>query len=382
MTLAEDIPFADGVTLPPPLTAEEERLLAEPDDAHFDHDDREVSPGADEHAQTRPMTAMPLSQIGMRSIEWLERPLWQRSAFQLLVGPKGAGKGTYLAALAARITEMKKTVVFVSSEDSTEIDLKPRLVAAGADIDRCFVIQQHVRLPDHVDDLRRIATETGDIGLYVIDPVANHIGDRSSDSDAEVRNAIAPLNRLADELDCLIVGVRHPKKDRSGGALLSVLGSTAWVDTPRAVAMVVVDDEDPLVRHIQVVAGNRSLNGSGQTFRIEARDVPGLNEPVTVAIPLGESTKNVDDLLAARRGGDSKSAGAREMILDILEQDGEQESDALDARVAAASGISAKTVRNLRAALKNEGLIKAFPDKDEFGEITRWLVTRTQAPRP
>jgi hypothetical protein len=28
--------------------------------------------------------------------------------------------------------------------------------------------------------------------------------------------------------------------------------------------MLAVDDEDPLVRHIQVVAGNRSLNGRGR----------------------------------------------------------------------------------------------------------------------
>jgi hypothetical protein len=324
----------------------------------------------------------PLSRIAMRSIEWLERPLWQRSAFQLLVGPKGAGKGTYLAGLAARITVAGKNVVFVSSEDSAEIDLKPRLVAAGADIDRCFVIQQHVRLPDHVDELRRIACEIGELGLYVIDPVANHIGDRNANNDAEVRDAIAPLNGLADELACLLVGVRHPGKDRSRGAVASVLGSTAWVDTPRAVVMVAVDDEDPLTRHVQVVAGNRSLNGSAQAFRIEAVEVPGLDEPITKAVALGESAKSVDDLISARTRGDSKSAAARELILDILEGDGAQESDALDARIAATTGLVAGTIKNLRTRLKDEGLIKVFPEKDEHGEITRWLVSRTQAPRP
>jgi hypothetical protein len=37
----------------------------------------------------------------MRSIRWLEKPLWQASAFELLAGAKGSGKGTYLAALSA-----------------------------------------------------------------------------------------------------------------------------------------------------------------------------------------------------------------------------------------------------------------------------------------
>lgn len=323
--------------------------------------------------------ATPLDGVAMRSIEWLERPLWQRSAFQLLAGAKGAGKGTYLAGLASRVSRTA-VVLFISTEDSTAIDLKPRLVAAGANIARCFVIQQHVRLPDDLDALRDLARDLGNVGLLVIDPVANHIGDRDSNSDAQVRDAIAGLNKLADELGCLLIGVRHPGKDRSRGALASILGSTAWVDTPRAVVMIAADDESPDVRVIQVVAGNRSANGAAQAFRIDAVDVPGLSEPITLAVELGESSKQVDDLLGVKKEG-SKSAAARELILDILEGEGEQESDALDARIARETGIVAKTVRNLRSDLVNEGLIRSHPDKDEFGEILRWKVSRTAAPR-
>jgi hypothetical protein len=248
-------------------------------------------------AEARPngacgLTATPLEKITMRSIEWLEKPLWQRSAFQLLSGPKGAGKGTYLAGLAARLSRQGTNILFVSSEDSTEIDLKPRLVAADADIDRCFVVQQNVRLPSNIDELHHLADDIGGVGLLVVDPVANHIGNRNSNSDAEVRDAIAPLNRLADDLGCLLIGVRHPGKDRSRGALASILGSTARVDTPRAVVMIAADDVDPQIRHIQVIAGNRSLNGSAQAFRIDAVDVAGLTEPITLAVQLGESAKS------------------------------------------------------------------------------------------
>jgi hypothetical protein len=38
------------------------------------------------------LLSIPASQITMRSIEWLEKPLWQSSAFQLLAGIKGSGK--------------------------------------------------------------------------------------------------------------------------------------------------------------------------------------------------------------------------------------------------------------------------------------------------
>src|SRR2546423_1013294 len=99
------------------------------------------------------LTATPLTEIAMRSIVWHEKPLWQKGAFQLLAGSKGSGKGTYLASLAARITQAGFNVIFVASEDSAEIDLKPRLVAADANLERCYVIREHVRLPADIDRL-------------------------------------------------------------------------------------------------------------------------------------------------------------------------------------------------------------------------------------
>jgi hypothetical protein len=268
----------------------------------------------------RRLSVTPLAAVGMRSIEWLEKPLWQKSAFQLLAGPKGAGKGTYLCGLASRITRAGGRALFISSEDSSEIDLKPRLVAAGYREPLCFLIQQHVRLPDDVEELRELALGIGGVDLFVIDPVANHIGNRNSNNDVEVRDAIAPLNKLADDLGCLLIGVRHPGKDRSRGAVASILGSTAWVDVPRAAVMIAKDDEDPLVRHIQVVAGNRSLNGAGQAFRIDGVDVPGLTEPITLAVPLGESSKSVDDLLAADPNHNTPRVSGEELQALILRE--------------------------------------------------------------
>jgi hypothetical protein len=158
-----------------------------------------------------------------------------------------------------------------------------------------------------------------------------------------------------------------------------VLGSTAWVDLPRAVLAFARDDEDEMMFHVQVVAGNRSGRSAAQSYRIELRDV-GLEEPVTCAVALGESLKSVDELLAGPRRA-SKSADARSLLLDILEEKGEQESDALDAMVAKETGLNARTIRNLRGELKNAGLIKAVAEKDDAGGVARWKVVRTQAPR-
>jgi hypothetical protein len=210
--------------------------------------------------------------------------------------------------------------------------------------------------------------------MLVIDPLGNHIAGANTDAEGPIRDAIARLNDLADELDCLLVGVRHPKKDRRGGALASVLGSTAWVDVPRAVVMIAPDDEADDLHHIEVVAGNRSRRGqAGRIFRIEGTDA-GHEEPITKAIELGVSTKPVDTLL----GPASNSAKARSLILMLLES-GPVESDQLDAQVAERVGLSARTVRDIRMTLGKEGRVRSIPEKDEQGAVQRWLVARTNA---
>ena len=55
------------------------------------------------------------ADVTIRSIEWFEKPLWQGRAFQLLAGAKGAGRGTYLAGLASRVTRKGENVIFVDT---------------------------------------------------------------------------------------------------------------------------------------------------------------------------------------------------------------------------------------------------------------------------
>jgi hypothetical protein len=323
----------------------------------------------------------------MRSIVFVDRPLWQSDAFHLLAGRKGHGKGTLLADLAARVTRRElgpqRSVLWIGSEDSAEIDIKPRLRAAGADEHRAFVVKDWPQFPRDIDRLAATIEAIGDVGLVIIDPVGNHITGRESNSETDVRDAIAPLNRLADEHATIIVGVRHlTEKEASKGVLASILGSSAWVQTPRAVLAVARDNDDPALSHVQCVAGNRlPPETPGRAFRLTGVRLAELENEVTRAVWEGDSQKNVEELLASRR--ESKSAGARNLILDVLEAaDGQQmESDALDALVAQKTCLSAQTLRNIRSELRKEGLVRAVPEKDEHGSVLRWFVSRTLAPR-
>lgn len=327
-----------------------------------------------------------LRDVEMRSIVWLDKPLILNSAFTLVAGPKGVGKGTWLASQIAQMTTgqwgQPRNVLVISSEDSASVDLRPRCEAAGADTTRVILVADHFTLPKDAGKLYRTAENIGDVGMIVIDPVGNHLNGADTDRESHVRHAIGDLNRLADKLACAVFGVRHVGKNRERGALGAVLGSTAWVDLPRCVLMFAPDDEDDMIFHVQVVAGNRAGRSNGRSYHIDLAPLPGLLEPVTRASIVGESTKDVEDLLQVIRRT-SKSQNAREVILDILDQEGRQESEAFDARIAHLAGVTAKTVRNLRGELKNQGLVKAVPEKDPDTQmVSSWWIERTKAPRP
>jgi hypothetical protein len=138
-------------------------------------------------------------------------------------------------------------------------------------------------------------------------------------------------------------------------------------------AIVAVDDEDPLVRHIQVVAGNRSLSGSAQAFRIEAVAVEGLAEPITRAIELGESDKSVEDLISAKADGKARVAGEliQAVVRDALET-GEKSRTYLDEACKDELGVSSNTVwRNGLEPLKDARRVEVRKDGTTGGWLWR-----------
>jgi hypothetical protein len=333
----------------------------------------------------------PLSEIESRPIVFLDKPIWQEAAFHLIVGRKNSGKGTYLAGEAARVTRGEfgdrcQVLWIASGEDSYSIDVRPRIEVAGGLVENVTVLHQgRLILPDHVNDILHKAREIGDVGMIVLDPLGGSLRlGKSSNHDSDVRPALACLNDLADRLGCIVAGVRHlTNKEIKGGVLAGVLGSSDWVNVPRVVLALVHDDQDEDLRHLTVSTGNRVKGGIGRLYRIEGVSPPAGGEEVTRAVFVGDSHKHADDLLESPSQPTSRSSRARDLILDVLEQaPGMQlESDALDAQIAQATGLSAGSIKNQRTQLKSAGLIRPLPEKDEHGTVVRWIVARTLAPR-
>jgi hypothetical protein len=105
---------------------------------------------------------------------------------------------------------------------------------------------------------------------------------------------------------------------------------------------------------------------------------------VVKAVLIGESNQDINDLVQPEAPESTKSSKAKGRYLDILEEAPgmEMESDTLDALVAKDVGCSVRTLRRTRAMLKDEGLIKSVPHRNESGTaIESWTVKRTLAPR-
>jgi hypothetical protein len=336
-----------------------------------------------------------LSSVEMLPIVFVDKPLFQANAFHLIVGKKNAGKGTFLSSVAARFTQRKlgdaRNVIWVAAgEDSLSLDVRPRIEAAGGNSSRVYCPSITPKLPDAILQLRGWTEKIGNVGLIVLDPIGGMLRSGvNTNFDSDVRSVVAPLNQLADDLKCLIVGVRHLKKDASQGALAAVLGSSDWVNVPRAVLAIVMDDQDEDIRHVQVVAGNRIPRGTAsRSFRIVGAHVVKGGEPVAKAEFLEGDGKDVDEMLQSEPSrNNSRTRQVKMAMLDLLEDvsdtGGSIESNTLTAQVAdIVKGATPAIIKKAKDWLKENGLIEFFPNKDEDGKILQWNITRTSVPRP
>ena len=347
-----------------------------------------------------------LSTVEMKPTVFVDKPLFQANAFHLLVGKKNAGKGTFLSYVAAQFTrgelgENYNVMWIVAGEDSLSLDVRPRIEAAGGDTARVYCPSVTPILPEAAAQLRAWIDQVGHVGLIVMDPISGMVPPKFDPKNgADVRKSIASLNALADETKCVIIGVRHLKKDASQGALDSVLDSVEWVNVPRAVLAIVKDDEDEAIRHVQVLTGNRVPNGTNsRSFRIVGVDIVAGGEPVAKAELVSNDGKDVDEILTAEKQvSNSQRNQAKVAILDILEacEDSCERlsvegdifnetgmlSDELSTTAQEACGASKATINKAKGELREAGLIQFEPLKDESGKVQQWWVRRTHVKRP
>lgn len=298
----------------------------------------------DRPEQERRLVLTPASKIRMRKVRWLwdTTPEWATptahgripmNSLCIAAGGPGLGKSQFAVWMTARVTTgtlpgelwgKPRSVIYAATEDSWSYTIAPRLVAAGADLDRVFQVdvaddqEAHSRLtlPLDIARLGKAAVEYG-VGLLVADPLLSMIDGKINDyRAAEVRQALEPLIAAADKNHFTILGLAHFTKSGAADPLGRIAGSGAFGQLIRSAIVFSrveesEDDEPGFVMSLE-------KNNLGRT------DLPSHEysiEPVTVDIPGDEpayisrfvlgpesSTSVKEQMVAAGRPDDDKSA--------------------------------------------------------------------------
>jgi hypothetical protein len=153
--------------------------------------------------------------------------------------------------LSGEFFGMPKSVLVAAAKDSWSQTIVPRLIAAGADLDRVFRVEinadaVHSELirPGDLARVRRVAHEV-DAVLLILDPLISRLDPKlDSHKDADVRMALEPLVAVADLINIPTLGLIHHNKSGSTDPLQVVMASKAFPAVVRSVHTVISDPAD------------------------------------------------------------------------------------------------------------------------------------------
>lgn len=221
------------------------------------------------------------------AINWIWPKYLVRGKLHILGGQPGTAKTTIALDIAARITNgelfpdgtgLKSPgyVVIWSDEDSIEDVLKPRLMAANADLERIYFIDSissGKNCSNYLDpstDLKSLYNSLPDlpIDLIIFDPLTSLIkGDTNKQVD--VRDSLRWVVDLAEKKCCAVLGITHFTKGTAGTSPVErITGSIAFAALSRiALATLIYPDSNRKV--LCIAKSNLGIDQGGFEFSID-----------------------------------------------------------------------------------------------------------------
>jgi phage N-6-adenine-methyltransferase len=337
------------------------------------------------------------ADITPEHVEYLDDNLIPLRVVTLAVGLDGVGKSTALYTKAARatrgtlpgaFTDKPVDVVIASSEDHPGSVIVPRLIAAGADLERVHVVKVRrdgitgdITLPDDLDDLADRVVNVA-AKMLIVDPLVAHLPMSIDSYKAQhIRRVLAPLAHMAEEQHLAVVAAVHFNGGPSSDVRSRISGSKAIRDASRSVLVFGPDPEDE--SRFVMVQDKHSFGPkatTGRTYRIEPTEVVHQGERYPTSVIQWGDTVNLTatDLL---RTGDaeerSERDNAKEFLLEFL---GDGPMLSADVKVAAKTeGITPKVLRSAREDLKVEIGRNVIPGKKGRGP-SLWSLPNTCPP--
>lgn len=215
-----------------------------------------------------------------------------------IAGDPGLGKSLIAAHIAATVSAggnwpfgegaaRRGDVIYITAEDGVAQTIRPRLEAAGADLDRVHIAEcledQSGRRPfSLVADmalLEQVLQSVRKPRLVIVDPInacLSSTGFRPFNPNdvSQVRALLCRLEALATRHRVAIICVTHFTKAK-GVTLFRVTGSFAFVAAARSVFTVARKEDGSDQRVLAPVKNNLAADGHAIAFRIEQRPTTG-----------------------------------------------------------------------------------------------------------
>lgn len=245
------------------------------------------------------------SSLRSRPTKWIWPGYIAAKSQTMLTGRPGLGKSQFLAATVASATTTKPfpgqataihepmNVLMLSDEDAIEETVRPRLEAAGANLDRVKFLRGVIRKDSN--DHRYILSEDGDlikaavrqhkIGLITIDPITGYFGKTNSHQTTDVRHSLRPLGDVSEETGVSVLTLTHPSKGSGQRAIDQFIGSQAFIAMCRIGLMAIEEVEFDLDGErketgrflITCVKNNLAEKPAPIAYRIVPVTIPGEN---------------------------------------------------------------------------------------------------------
>jgi hypothetical protein len=323
----------------------------------------------------RSLTVTRGSQVKVKKLVWWELGLVLQYAINLLAAREGKGKSTVASSWAARETLAGGTVLWIGTEESRESAIVPRLLAAGADMERVIFIDVQTELgtgalvfPLDLMGIEKVIREHN-VTMMFLDPAKAVVPPGfSGNDDIAVRQYLEPIAALADRCKVTIIGLAHFGKRTGNDSGQLMLGSVAWSQVARCVLSIAEDDDG--TRVLTNTKANYAGTDRSVEFRIVSTTVYTDDGPTEIGSVewLGDSTLDARDILGGDGDEDAEDRTAAEHWLqDYLTENGPTPSKAIKTD-AAKEKISDRT---LKRAKKKLGILDASTG---FPRTSTWYL--------
>ena len=294
-----------------------------------------------------------MSDVELTPVEWLWKPYLPFGKLSVLQGNPGEGKTYFAMHLAAACTSGKLlpnmermepfNVIYQTAEDGLGDTVKPRLIEAGADLDRVLVIDDsEVQLTLSDERIEKAIVENN-ARLVIIDPIQAYLG---ADVDMNRANEVRPifmwLGQVAQRTGCAILLIGHLNKAAGMQSLQRGLGSIDIAAAVRSVMFIGKLKHDPTMRIL--THEKSSLAPPGASLAFSLGDEGGFRW-------VGEYDITADEMLSGiEPQRETKTQQAKDLICTLLAGGKQVLSEDID-KAALERGIPGRTVRDAKREL-------------------------------